>query len=94
MANSESESGTSVFDADPNMPFVERLSGPVATLFAVRFCAKIASLPMQSEVWANTKVYWNSEALAQRAANRKIYLDVRYPLRPQIVTPGDRDWPN
>ena len=79
---------------DPNQLFVERLSGPAATLFAVKWCAKMSTLPMRSEVWLNAKLHWSPEAWTQRAANRKLWMDAKYPERPTIVTPGDREWPN
>lgn len=81
-----------MFDADPNAPFVERLSGPAATLFAVKFCAKMSTSPIRSEAWAYTKEHWSPEALAQRAANRKLFFDKKYPERPFIITKGDREW--
>ncbi len=83
-----------MFDFDVNAPFVERLTGIVACLFAVKLCAKMATLPMQSEVWAETKALWSPKALAQRKINRKIYFDRMYPEGPTIITPGDAQWLN
>jgi hypothetical protein len=83
-----------MFDFDPNAPFMERLSGIMATLFAVKWCAKMAMLPMQSFAWSETKAHWSPEALAQRKINRKIYFDTKYPERPYIITPGDQQWQN
>lgn len=83
-----------LFNTSPGAPFIERLSGLAATFFAVKFCAKMSTLPMRSEVWFEAKAYYSPEALAQRAANYKLYFDKKYPERPFIITRGDREWPN
>ena len=83
-----------MFDFNREAPFVERLTGIAATLFAWNWLTKMANLPMPSEVWADTKAHWNPKAMEQRAKNRKIYFDTKYPDRPKIITMGDREWPN
>lgn len=83
-----------MFESDLNAPFVELLTGAAATLFAVKFYAKMSTLSMHSEVWTNTQAYWTPEACAQRAVNRKLFFDRKYPERPYIVMPGDKQWPN
>lgn len=44
-------------------------------------------------IW-NARQHYSSEMLAQRAINRVRYFDAKYPDRPSIVTPGDKEWPN
>jgi hypothetical protein len=77
-----------------DQPFVERITGVAAFMFAYSFIKIQSQAPMQSFAWCDTKAHWSPEALAQRKINRKIYFDTKYPDRPQIVKPGDREWPN
>ena len=83
-----------MFDCEPNAPFVERLTGFAAQLFAWNWLTKMANLPMPSYAWADTAAHWSLAALEQRRRNRKIYFDTKYPDRPKIIVPGDKLWPN
>jgi hypothetical protein len=75
-----------------DQPFVERLRGRAAFVFAYSFISIQSRAPMQSFAWCDAKAYWSPEALAQRKINRKIFFDKKYPERPRIITKGDDLW--
>jgi hypothetical protein len=70
---------------DDNQPFVERLTGTAAFLFAYSFVKIQSQAPMQSFAWCDTKAHWSTKALEQRKINRKIYFDMKYPECPYII---------
>jgi hypothetical protein len=72
-----------------NQPFVERLTGMAAFLFAYSFVKIQSQAPMQSFAWCDTKAHWSPEALAERKINRKIYFDMKYPEWLSIIMPSD-----
>lgn len=76
------------FDDSLDAPFVERLTGAIATIVAVKLANKLAQLPMRSTIWCDTKAHWSPEALAKRAVNRKLYMDTKYP-ETKLILIGD-----